>query len=128
MDTNKITKKMIVDFMMKNPTASAEEILNHNFGRKTLDGEHYKNTQKNLPLHKRDKNLTMARAINEIMKTSTTSCSVADISRQLTIFYGIFTTSAKITAMLKSMYGEKLNCSTRTRYITIPRQVKEYSI
>lgn len=127
-NTNRITKKMIVDFMVANPTASAEEILYHNFDGTTLETERYKRTQKELPLHERDENFNIASAVEDIMNGTTDYCSATDISRQLTSLYGISATPAKVVAMLKSMYGERLNSSVVTKNVTVPRKIRVYSI
>lgn len=123
-----ITKKEIMDFMVENPTATAEEILYHDFNGKTLAVENYKRKQKELPLHERDENIELAEAIRDIMYATTGYLSATDITRQLAIIHLINTTPNKVTAMLKSIYGDRLNTGVVTKNVVTARKVKAYFI
>lgn len=127
MNTN-ITKKEIINFMVENPTATAEEILYHDFNGKSLAVENYKRKQKELPLHERDENTELAEAIRDIMCAATRYLSATDITRQLATIHLINTTPNKVTAMLKSIYGNKLDTMIVTKNVVTARKVKAYSI
>lgn len=123
-----ITKKEIMDFMVENPTATAEEILYHNFNGKSLATENYKREQKKLPLHERDENVELAEAIRDIMSATTVYLSATDITRRLATIHLINTTPNKVTAMLKSIYGNRLDTTVVTKTVATVRKVKAYSI
>lgn len=123
-----ITKKEIMNFMVENPTATAEEILYHDFNGKSLAGENYKRKQKELPLHERDENLELAEAIQDIMCSTIVYLSATDITRQLATIHLINTTPNKVTAMLKSIYGNRLDTTVVTKTVATVRKVKAYSI
>lgn len=127
MNTN-ITKKEIMNFMVENPTATAEEILYHDFNGKSLAVENYKRKQKELPLHERDENTELAEAIRDIMSATTGYLSATDITRQLATIHLINTTPNKVTAMLKSIYGNRLDTAVVTKNVVTTRKVKAYSI
>lgn len=128
MNTNTITKKDIMNFIMENPAATAEEILYHDFNGKSLAVEIYKREQKKLPLHKRDENTRLTKAIKDIMEMNVGYLSATDITRQLSSVHDITVTPNKVTAMLKSIYGNDLRTSTMEKYVTVTRKVKAYSI
>lgn len=123
-----ITKKEIMDFMMENPTATAEEILYHDFNGKSLAVENYKREQKKLPLYERDENVSLTKAIRDIMCATTGYLSATDITRQLATIHLINTTPNKVTAMLKSIYGNRLDTAVITKNVVTTRKVKAYSI
>lgn len=123
-----ITKKEIVDFMVENPTATAEEILYHDFNGKSLTVENHKREQKELPLHERDENTELAEAIQDIMCATTRYLSATDITRLLATIHLINTTPNKVTAMLKSIYGNRLDTAVVTKNVVTSRKVKAYSI
>lgn len=123
-----ITKKEIMNFMVENPTATAEEILYHDFNGKSLAAENYKRKQKELPLHERDENTELAEAIRDIMGATTEYLSATDITRQLATIHLINTTPNKVTAMLKSIYGNRLDTAVVTKTVVTARKVKAYSI
>lgn len=123
-----ITKKEIMNFMMENPNATAEEILYHDFNGKSLAVENYKREQKKLPLHERDENTELAEAIRDIMCATTVYLSATDITRRLATIHLINTTPNKVTAMLKSIYGNRLDTAVVTKTVATVRKVKAYSI
>ena len=123
-----ITKKEIMDFMVENPTATAEEILYHDFNGKSLAVENYKREQKKLPLHERDENTELAEAIRDVMSATTGYLSATDITRRLATIHFINTTPNKVTAMLKSIYGNRLDTAVVTKTVATVRKVKAYSI
>lgn len=123
-----ITKKEIMNFMMENPTATAREILEHDFNGNSLIAENYRREQKRLPLHERDENIELTEAIQDIMSATTGYLSATDITRQLATIHLINTTPNKVTAMLKSIYGGKLDTEVITKNVVTTRKVKAYSI
>lgn len=123
-----ITKKEIIDFMVENPTATAEEILYHNFNGKSLAVENYKRKEKELPLHERDENIELVEAIRDIMCATTGYLSATDITRQLATIHLINTTPNKVIAMLKSIYGNRLDTAVVTKNVVTARKVRAYSI
>lgn len=123
-----ITKKEIMNFMVENPTATAKEILYHDFNGKSLAVENYKREQKKLPLHERDENTELAEAIRDVMSATVIYLSATDITRQLATIHLINTTPNKVTAMLKSIYGNRLDTTVVTKTVATTRKVKAYSI
>lgn len=127
-NTNRITKKDMMKILADNPNLTAEEILNMVITDHSLNDEIYAAEQKTLPLHKRDENKVIAKAIKKAFACTYFPKSATEICNRIAAKDNITTTPNKVVAIMKSMYGDTLNVTIKEVEVTTKRKIHVYSI
>lgn len=124
-----ITKKEIMDVLVNNPDMTASEILGMTLNNHSLNDEIYAADQKKLPLHLRDENKTIAKAIKKALSSTRSPKSATEICNRIAAKDNITTTPNKVVAIMKSMYGDDtLNVTIKEVEVTAKRKIHVYSI
>lgn len=127
-NTNRITKKDMMKVLADNPNVTAGEILNMVITDHSLNDEIYAAEQKALPLHMRDENKVIAKAIKNALSSTHFPMSATEICNRITAKDNITTTPNKVVAVMKSMIGNDLTITSKEIEVTTNRKVKVYSI
>ena len=127
-NTNRITKKDMMKVLADNPNVTAGEILNMVITDHSLNDEIYAAEQKALPLHERDENKTIAKAIKKALNSTHFPKSATEICNRIAAKDNITTTPNKVVAIMKSMFGNDLTITSKEVEVTTKRKVKVYSI
>lgn len=127
-NTNRITKKDMMKVLVDNPNVTAREILNMVITDHSLNDEIYAAEQKALPLHMRDENKTIAKAIKNALSSTHSPKSATEICKRIAAKDNITTTPNKVVAIMKSMFGDDLNVITKEVEVTTKRKIRVYSI
>lgn len=127
-NTNRITKKDMMKVLADNPNVTVGEILNMVITDHSLNDEIYAAEQKALPLHMRDGNKTIAKAIKKALSSTHFPKSATEICNRIAAKDNITTTPNKVVAIMKSMFGNDLAITSKEVEVTTKRKVKVYSI
>lgn len=127
-NTNRITKKDMMKVLVDNPNVTAGKILNMVITDHSLNDEIYAAEQKALPLHMRDENKTIAKAIKNALSSTYSPKSATEICKRIAEKDNITTTPNKVVAIMKSMFGDDLSVTTKEVEVTTKRKIRVYSI